>query len=370
MANRPHLPHEQPSETLLSRPMQGDGPPVRAAEPEPRASLLDRFKNTRRAPFLRLVLYYVVLLAVASLLVYFVPAVRDALLPPTSLPTSKSAFLKAEFDGAPGGTLDVGHLLSRGLVTFLTIAAALALVVPVVRVYMFTKRFRYDPALVRSVIILPIVVCGIVLVVKNSIALAFSLAGIVAAVRFRNTLKDPRDAVYIFLSLGIGLSSGVQALDVALVMSVFFNFVVLLMWRYNIGSIYGGQYGRTGILSVGDSALVLAREPQQQRDIRRRMLDDDHGIRTDGILLVHTPNSELARMTVTEALGDMARDWTLADIVPREDGLSTLYYLVRLKEDASAPDLLGALDERWAEQVSAAEYVPFRTRRKGKKKRR
>jgi hypothetical protein len=96
------------------------------------------------------------------------------------------------------------------------------------------------------VIILPIVVAGIALVVKNSLALAFSLAGIVAAVRFRNTLKDPRDAVYIFLVIAIGLSAGVQALDVALAMSLAFNFVVLLVWKHNVGRSTAGATGARG----------------------------------------------------------------------------------------------------------------------------
>jgi hypothetical protein len=249
------------------------------------------------------------------------------------------------------------------------IVGALSLVVPVAWVYMFTKRFRYDPALVASVIILPIVVAGIALVVKNSLALAFSLAGIVAAVRFRNTLKDPRDAVYIFLVIGIGLSAGVQALDVALVMSMAFNVVVLFVWKYNVGSIYSGRFGRTGILSVGTGEWLVAQEPEQQRAIRRRMLEHEDDMRRDGILLVHSPEPDVARITVQEALGDMTRDWRLVDVVRPAGRPATLEYLVRLKKSATPADLVGALDERWSSQVAAAEYVPFRTRRKkrGKK---
>ena len=33
-------------------------------------------------------------------------------------------------------------------------------------------------------------------------------AGVVAAVRFRNTLRDTKDAVYVFLAVGIGLAWG------------------------------------------------------------------------------------------------------------------------------------------------------------------
>jgi polyphosphate kinase len=75
------------------------------------------------------------------------------------------------------------------------------------------------------------VVAGIVLIIRDSLALAFSLAGVVAAVRFRNTLKDTKDAVYIFLAVGIGLAAGVQALVVALILSILFNLVVFALWK-------------------------------------------------------------------------------------------------------------------------------------------
>ena len=378
--DRPPPPVVEPgeSETLLARP-QSAAPSARLGAPAPAHRApeeqngpqrwMERMLEARGHPFLRLLLYYVLLVAVMSLLVYYVPSVREAFLSSNALTLEPGGGLVGPVGEDFGARVSLNEALSRFLGTLLVILGALSLVVPVAWVYMLTKRFKYDPALVSSVIILPIVVAGIALVVKNSVALAFALAGIVAAVRFRNTLKDPRDAVYIFLVIGIGLSSGVQALDVALAMSLAFNYVVLLVWKFNIGSIYSGRYARTGILSAGPQRLLLAQEPEGQREVRRRMLDHAQEIRTDGILLVHSHQPDLARITVQEALADMARDWQLVDVVSREDELFTLEYLVRLKGSAGAPELVGALDERWGAQVAAAEYVPFRARRKKRKKR-
>lgn len=378
--DRPPPPVVEPgeSETLLARPAPA-APSARLGSPAPAhrpgeeqngpRRLMERLLEARGHPFLRLLLYYVVLVGVMSLLVYYVPAVREAFLSSSAITLEPGGGLVGPVGEDFGARVSLNEALSRFMGTLLVILGALSLVVPVAWVYMLTKRFKYDPALVSSVIILPIVVAGIALVVKNSVALAFALAGIVAAVRFRNTLKDPRDAVYIFLVIGIGLSSGVQALDVALAMSLAFNYVVLAVWKFNIGSIYSGRYARTGILSAGPQRLLLAQEPEGQREVRRRMLDHAQEIRTDGILLVHSHQPDLARITVQEALADMARDWQLVDVVSREEDLFTLEYLVRLKGSASAPELVGALDERWGAQVAAAEYVPFRARRKKRKKR-
>ncbi len=119
----------------------------------------------------------------------------------------------------------------------MAMVGALVVVVPVAWVYMITKQgLGFDPSVVQTMIILPVAVSGIVLIVQSSIALAFSLAGIVAAVRFRNTLKDTKDAVYVFLAIGVGLAAGVQAFAVALIMSIVFNLVVLALWHFNIGT--------------------------------------------------------------------------------------------------------------------------------------
>ncbi|MFL5382529.1 MAG: DUF4956 domain-containing protein [Longimicrobiaceae bacterium] len=364
---------EGESETLLALPTSGPyAPPppgtvLRTPRGRsPRRTIFERAVEGRSHPYLRLTLYYVVLIALLAPLVYFVEPVREALISSTVLADRGGGLMATDLDF--GAKVSLMEALGRLLITLVVIAAALLLVVPVAWVYMLTKRFRYDPALVASVIILPIVVAGTAMVVRNSLALAFSLAGIVAAVRFRNTLKDPRDAVYIFLVIACGLSAGVQAMDVALAISIAFNFVVLTVWKYNIGSLYGGSYGRTGVLSVGDQALLVAEEPAQQRAIRRRMLQVGEDMRTDGVLLVHSSEPDLARTTVQEALGDLARDWRMVDVVPRGGQMHTLEYLVRLKDDIAPVDLVGALDERWSEQVDAAEFFPFRTRQRKRKR--
>src|SRR6185436_10101721 len=96
-------------------------------------------------------------------------------------------------------------LIVNTLVSFLL---AIALMLPVSWVYMSTgKERRHNQGVAQTLIVLPIVVAGVVLVVQNSLALAFSLAGVVAAVRFRTTLSDTRDIVFIFLAIGVGFAA-------------------------------------------------------------------------------------------------------------------------------------------------------------------
>ena len=116
------------------------------------------------------------------------------------------------------------------------ILGALVTALPVSWVYMSTRTAEeYDQSLISSIIILPIVVTSIVIVVQHSLALAFALGGIAGAVRFKNSLKSSGDALYILLSVGIGLASGIGAVELALVMSIGFNVCFVALWISEYG---------------------------------------------------------------------------------------------------------------------------------------
>ena len=83
--------------------------------------------------------------------------------------------------------------------------------------------------------ILPGVVASIVLVVQYSLALAFALAGIVAGVQFRRALQDTFDALFILVAIGTGIAAGVGALEVAVVMSVFFCYATVYVCCFGDG---------------------------------------------------------------------------------------------------------------------------------------
>lgn len=118
----------------------------------------------------------------------------------------------------------------------LAIGGAVALMLPISWVYFITTRSKkIDRSFAQTMIVLPIIVAGIATVVQNSLALAFSLAGIVAAVRFRFTLGEPAYALYIFVAIAVGLAAGIGALGIAYVTAAAFVLVNLVLWRLDYG---------------------------------------------------------------------------------------------------------------------------------------
>src|SRR3989442_417618 len=205
-------------------------------------------------------------------------------------------------------------------------------------------RSGYRHSVVHSVINLRMTVAGTVILVQNSLALAFAVAAIVAAVRCRSTLKDTKDAVYIFLALAVGVAAGVFAPTVAAVMSVVFNAVVLTLWQFNVGNIYADRLG-------GDRAARL--EPHLAAA-------DDKKKRLNGAPLIHAARLEPAGRVAESLLNERAKRWKLAEVVPTDGGTSTLEYLIRLKDEAVVATLVDALKAQGAPDIVAAEFRSLR----------
>ena len=152
------------------------------------------------------------------------------------------------------------HVANFGQSVFwlvVAIVAAILVSLPVSWVYMTVRGGdEYDQSLVNTIIVLPMVVTGIVIIVQNSLALAFALAGIAGAVRFRNSLKSSGDALFILLSVATGLSAGIGAIELAGVISVAFNYCFVMLWITEYGERAGMKRFLTDYDGI-DQAIVV-----------------------------------------------------------------------------------------------------------------
>ncbi len=314
----------------------------------------------------RVAIYYLVFGALLAAGVRYVPPLADAM--SGGLGTVGVVDLPG-IDSAPavGTPIRVGAW-ANAMLASASMLGALAIMVPVTWVYMVTRRRRgYDESVVHTLFILPVAVTGIVMIVKDNVALAFSLAGIVAAVRFRTTLEDTKDAVYVFLAIGVGVACGVQELGIALVLSVIFNGVVLALWRTHFGNIYADQHARAGplglgdvlagpasaatALAVGDPAVLEAVAPGDLAKMAERAVRMERHImeertrkkleRANALILVHATAAEPAQAYVEQLLEEKATRWKLAELGPGPDGF-LLEYLARL----DGPGVQGAVMDR------------------------
>lgn len=290
-------------------------------------------------PGRRLLLYYGALAAAAGAFVAAVPGGAEL------LTGDRLASLAAQ---GPPATL----AWRFDVQLFAVMLAALALMVPTAWVYTSTRRTRgFDQGVVQTLLILPIAVAGIVMVVQNSLALAFSLAGVVAAVRFRSTLKDTSDMLYIFVAIAAGIAAGVHALTAAAVLTATFNLVTLAIWQCGVdGCPLSGQehsHAAAGKPPQAGPPSTAANGAPVDRPRKKKR-------RFDAILSVQTANPAPARVVVEEVLAAEAQRWQIDEITPKKSGRTVLKYVVRLEAGKQPEAVLDLLLARGAPHVLGA----------------
>ena len=114
---------------------------------------------------------------------------------------------------------------------------AFGVTLPIAWVYRWTRpREQYSQSFAHTLLVIPIAIALVVFLVKGSLALAFSLAGIVASVHFGISLKEPMDSVYMLMAIGIGLATGTQMSTVAYLASLIFVIISLGVWKSSFGA--------------------------------------------------------------------------------------------------------------------------------------
>lgn len=155
--------------------------------------------------------------------------------------------LTSLFTSVPGVVVSTPDLLLRLLVAWLAATA-------VGWFYSWSHgSLSYSQNFVQSLVLLSMVVCVVLTVVGDSLARAFGLGAALAIVRFRTPVKDSRDAVFLFLSVAVGMAAGTGLLGVALGSAA----VIGVTSMYLSWSAYGTRSTEEGVLRLhfqGDDA--------------------------------------------------------------------------------------------------------------------
>ena len=207
-----------------------------------------------------LTLVVVMLVANAELLRYMPFGGADALDRADFEVTETSVRMPRELLDTSGPQREITPEVVGASILFLTgtLVTTILVMIPVTWTYTATRfDAGFSKVFVRSLILLPICATTVVLLTQDSLALAFGLAALVAAVRFRVALPETIDGIYIFAAICVGLAGGIGFMGVALIMTMIFTLTHAVLWRID--------YGRNPIDDArADAAAVkLARKLRQ-----------------------------------------------------------------------------------------------------------
>lgn len=102
--------------------------------------------------------------------------------------------------------------------SLMLIGAALVLTLAITLVYIFTHRKTgYMSSMLVTILLMGPAASIVVICIGSNLARAISIGGGLALIRYRNTIEDPRELVYLFLSLATGMACGTGFVGFALV---------------------------------------------------------------------------------------------------------------------------------------------------------
>ena len=260
-------------------------------------------------------------------------------------------------------TLDSATEFDNVLTTVHSLLFSFLFSLPVAIVYRVTKDDgQFDPALAQTIVLLSMVVTAVMVVISGDLARAFGLAGVVGAVRFRNSLDDAKDAVFVFLAIAIGMACGARAYTVGLWTSLILTSALYFMWYFHFGQLPGGLLASH---KSGKAAKKGKREETQpasepsveghgrtdrmigQQFRLAQMADEEREPgekKSNAAVLLDARDLSLAQSFAEGVLESSGGKWRLANVVGRgTGGGGTIEFVGRLAKGSSPSALVQGL---------------------------
>jgi hypothetical protein len=103
--------------------------------------------------------------------------------------------------------------------------------------YVWTYRgMSYTRSYVHAIAIGAVVACVIMLATSNNLAAGIGVAGSLSALRLRIALRDPKDMIFLFAGMGVGVACGLGAFTIAIAGTVVFCLAIASLTLVEFGN--------------------------------------------------------------------------------------------------------------------------------------
>lgn len=82
---------------------------------------------------------------------------------------------------------------------------------------------------IQSLILISIPVAMVMQAIGDSLARGLGMLGALAIIRFRTTLRNPRNMIFMFTSIAVGIATGVYGIAIAIIGTLSFCLIVLII---------------------------------------------------------------------------------------------------------------------------------------------
>jgi uncharacterized membrane protein YhiD involved in acid resistance len=120
-------------------------------------------------------------------------------------------------------SLSLQHVISAMLLSFVLCSV-------IAKLYQVTfQSLSYSRAFVHTLILGGMITCMVMMSMGDSLARGIGVLGALSLIRFRTVVRDPRDMMFLFAALGLGISCGAGMFAVAIAGCMLLSTVIVLL---------------------------------------------------------------------------------------------------------------------------------------------
>ncbi len=120
-------------------------------------------------------------------------------------------------------SLSLQHVISAMLLSFVLCSM-------IAKLYQVTfQSLSYSRSFVHTLILGGMITCMVMMSMGDSLARGIGVLGALSLIRFRTVVRDPRDMMFLFAALGLGIACGAGMFAVAITGCVLLSSVIVLL---------------------------------------------------------------------------------------------------------------------------------------------
>jgi len=135
------------------------------------------------------------------------------------------------------------------LILYLLMFALLCGVLIVIIFYITYRNTSVNRSFMFTLLMLPPVACMVAMIITNDLVLAVGMVGALSIVRFRHSMKESKNLVFIFWAVTAGIACGLTLTRIGLVSSIVIAVFVLMIHFFTERR----RFGTLAVQTTGDT---------------------------------------------------------------------------------------------------------------------
>ncbi len=136
--------------------------------------------------------------------------------------------------------------------------------------YLSTRKTFYNKTFNVSLAAIAVITASIILAMQSNLAISLGMVGALSIVRFRTAVKDPKDLVFLFWSISIGIICGAGIYEIAVIASLVITIGLFALELTPVGNASGILVVNCGSLEQETQIMDIVKESCKRPSVRSR----------------------------------------------------------------------------------------------------